>query len=54
MPDLSLDTLENAMPVRKVRGGWQYARKGKVYPRKVDALRQQRAVHASKRSRKRR
>lgn len=35
------------MPVRKVKGGWQWGRSGKVYPTKEQAERQGRAIHAS-------
>jgi hypothetical protein len=44
------------MPVRKVRGGYRWGTKGKVYKKKSDALRQAKAVYASgyKRSPKRR
>lgn len=40
------------MPVRKVKGGYRWGRKGKVYKSKAKALRQGRAIHASKRRRK--
>ena len=35
------------MPIRKVRGGYQYGQKGKVYKHKSGALRQMRAIKAS-------
>lgn len=40
------------MPVRKVKGGYKWGRKGKIYKSKTKALRQGRAIHASKRRRK--
>lgn len=36
------------MPVRKVKGGYQYGTTGKVYKNKEDAERQGRAIEASK------
>ena len=41
------------MPVRKVKGGYKYGTKGKVYRSKKKAERQGRAIEASKRRRKR-
>lgn len=35
------------MPVRKVKGGYQWGNSGKVYKRKADAERQGRAIYAS-------
>ena len=35
------------MPVRKVKGGYQWGMKGKVYPTKAQAEKQGRAAHAS-------
>lgn len=35
------------MPVRKVSGGYQWGKTGKVYPTKEQAERQGRAIHAS-------
>ena len=35
------------MPVRKVKGGYRFGRTGKVYKRKKDAERQERAIYAS-------
>lgn len=35
------------MPVRKVKGGYKYGTKGKVYPTKKQAVKQSRAIHAS-------
>lgn len=35
------------MPVRKVKGGYKYGSKGKVYKKKSDAERQGRAIKAS-------
>jgi hypothetical protein len=35
------------MPVRKVKGGYRYGTKGKVYKSKADAERQGRAIKAS-------
>ena len=36
------------MPVHKVPGGYRYGRTGKVYKRRADAVKQGRAIHASK------
>jgi len=36
------------MPTRKVKGGYKYGSKGKVYPTKAEADRQGRAIQASK------
>lgn len=35
------------MPVRKVKGGYKWGKRGKVYPTKKQALRQARAIYAS-------
>lgn len=35
------------MPVRKVKGGYRYGTKGKVYKSKEDAEKQGRAIRAS-------
>jgi hypothetical protein len=35
------------MPVRKVRGGYKWGSKGKVYKTKAGAQRQARAAHAN-------
>jgi len=35
------------MPVRKVRGGYKWGTKGKVYAKKSNAQRQARAIYAS-------
>lgn len=35
------------MPVRKVKGGYRWGTKGKVYPTKAQAARQGRAIKAS-------
>jgi len=40
------------MPVHKVKGGWKYGSKGKVYKKKSDAERQGRAVNANKKKRR--
>lgn len=40
------------MPVRKVKGGYKYGTKGKVYKRKSDAVKQGRAIRASQARRK--
>ena len=37
------------MPVRKVKGGYQWGSKGKVYKSKKKALKQGRAIEISKR-----
>lgn len=42
------------MPVQKVRGGYRWGASGKVYKTKAEAERQGRAIHASKRRRKKR
>ena len=36
------------MPVKKVKGGYKWGDKGKVYPTKGQALKQGRAIQASK------
>jgi hypothetical protein len=36
------------MPVRKVKGGFKYGKKGKTYPTKKLAAKQGRAIQASK------
>lgn len=41
------------MPVRKVRGGYQYGSTGKVYRSKAKAVAQGRAIKASQARRKR-
>ena len=35
------------MPIRKVKGGYKFGTKGKVYKKKSDAARQGRAIKAS-------
>lgn len=35
------------MPVRRVKGGWQYGTHGKVYKTKAEAEKQGRAIRAS-------
>jgi hypothetical protein len=40
------------MPVRKVKGGYKYGTKGKVYKKKSDAERQGRAIRASQKGKK--
>ena len=40
------------MPVKKVKGGWKYGTKGKVYPTKKQAVKQGAAIHASKKKKK--
>ena len=35
------------MPVRKIKGGYKYGTKGKVYKKKSDAEKQGRAIRAS-------
>jgi len=42
------------MPVRKVKGGWKWGKSGKVYPNRAQALRQGRAIIASRTKKKRR
>lgn len=42
------------MPVRKVKGGYQYGKTGKVYKSKAKAERQGRAIRASQAREKRR
>ena len=46
----------NIMPVNKVKGGYRWGAKGRVYKKKSDALRQAKAAYASgyKRTPKRR
>lgn len=40
------------MPVRKVKGGYKWGTKGKVYKSKKKALKQGRAIEISKKKRK--
>jgi len=40
------------MPVRKVKGGFKWGTTGKVYPTKAEALKQGRAIEASKHKKK--
>lgn len=40
------------MPVRKVKGGYQYGTKGKVYKSKAKAEKQGRAIKASQNKRR--
>ena len=40
------------MPVRKVRGGYQYGTTGKVYKKRSDAVRQGWAIEISKRKKR--
>lgn len=40
------------MPVRKVKGGYKWGSKGKIYKSKSKALRQGRAIAISKKKRK--
>ena len=40
------------MPVKKVKGGYKWGNKGKVYKSKKNALRQGRAIKASQARRK--
>ena len=35
-----------SMPVRKVKGGYQWGKSGKVYPKKIQAQKQGQAVKA--------
>jgi hypothetical protein len=42
------------MPTRKVKGGWKYGPKGKVYPTKAQADKQGRAIKANQTKRKKR
>jgi tRNA splicing endonuclease len=39
------------MPVQKVKGGFKYGTKGKVYPTRAQAEKQGAAIRASQRSR---
>lgn len=41
------------MLVRKVKGGYKYGQKGKVYKRKSDALKQGKAIQSNKKEEKR-
>ena len=36
------------MPIKKVKGGYKYGSKGKVYKSRKKAVRQAKAIHASK------
>ena len=40
------------MPVHKVKGGWKWGTKGKVYPTKAQAARQGRAIQANRKKKK--
>lgn len=40
------------MPVRKVKGGYQFGTKGKVYPTKQQAIKQGQAIHATQNNKK--
>lgn len=40
------------MPVRKVKGGYKYGSKGKVYKRREDAVKQGQAIKISQKKRK--
>ena len=40
------------MPVRKVKGGYRYGSKGKVYKSKAKAQRQGRAIQANRKRKK--
>ena len=40
------------MPVRKVKGGYRWGRKGKIYKSKVKAARQGRAILANQKRRR--
>ena len=42
------------MPVRKVKGGYRWGSKGKVYPTKAQAEKQGRAAYASGKKKKKR
>lgn len=42
------------MPVRKTKGGYKYGKTGKVYKSRAGAVRQAKAIHASKNRRARR
>lgn len=35
------------MPIRKVKGGYKWGSRGKVYPTKKDAIKQAKAAHAN-------
>ena len=39
------------MPIKKVKGGWRYGDKGKVYKRKADAIKQGIAIMLSQKRR---
>lgn len=39
------------MPVRKVKGGYQYGRKGKIYKKRRDAVKQGQAIAISQNKR---
>ena len=43
---------ELLMPVHKVKGGYKWGSKGKVYRRKGDAVKQGKAIQASRKKRK--
>lgn len=35
------------MPIKKVKGGYKFGNKGKVYPTKQQAVKQMKAIYAS-------
>ena len=41
------------MPVRKVKGGYKYGSKGKIYKKREDAVKQGRAIHAAQATQRR-
>lgn len=48
MPTLNrVKNRESSMPVRKVKGGWQWGKSGKIYKTRKEAERQGRAIYAS-------
>ena len=49
--DLMVYEQENGMPVRKVKGGYRYGSKGKVYKKRSDAVKQGRAIKISQKKR---
>jgi len=40
------------MPVHKVKNGWRWGTKGKIYPTKAEAERQGRAIEANRKKKK--
>ena len=46
-----MDNEDELMPVRKVKGGYQYGKTGKVYKKRSDAVKQGQAIKISQKER---